>query len=499
MENSLSVYSQEQVTKDNIKVIYTPSSDVLNYEYYITNNDILEKTVIVPDNRTSNISLTTSGSFKIRVVEHYVDTIKEIKSGIYNIDKEAPILEVGDKSLKLKQGNKINVMGGVSAKDNYDGDITSYIITNEKELDLNKIGNHKLKYIVSDSAGNEVSKIVNIQVVKNDTIQLLVTQCIILLVLIFSLLYMIRYNKSIIIERRISDYSVKPIKDYSKSLFGNIFRFIDKLINHITNFLNKGVVIKKVGRRYLKYVKVFGKENDTVVTIISQKIVVSIVFLCIAMVAKTIRLEVLSPYEMAIPIIVGYYCLDIVYAYRYQIYRKRLENDFLQAIIVMNNAFKSGRSIVQAIELVSTELTGPIAEEFKKIALELSFGLDIEVVFRRFSERIDLEEAAYLTAALTITNKTGGNIIRVFDSIEKTLFNRKKLRLELKSLTGSSRIIMYVLILIPLIFVVILCLIDSTYFLPLFANPIGLILIFIMIIIYIAYIVVVRKIINVRV
>ena len=149
-------------------------------------------------------------------------------------------------------------------------------------------------------------------------------------------------------------------------------------------------------------------------------------------------------------------------------------------------------------ELVSTELEGPIAEEFKKIALEISFGLDIEVVFKRFANRIDLEEAAYLTASLSITNKTGGNIIRVFDSIEQTLFNRKKLRLELISLTSSSKLIMYVLIVVPLLFVTVISLINPTYFIPLFSSPLGLILLSIIIIIYITYIIVVRKIVNVR-
>ena len=36
--------------------------------------------------------------------------------------------------------------------------------------------------------------------------------------------------------------------------------------------------------------------------------------------------------------------------------RSQIENDLLQAIIIMNNAFKSGRSITQAIELVTKEL-----------------------------------------------------------------------------------------------------------------------------------------------
>lgn len=496
--DNLSIYSNENYTKDNIDIIYTPSSGVLNYEYIITKNNYPYKTVSINDNRISKIILNETGSYQIKIKENYIDSTKEITSGIYNIDKEAPILEVGKTSLKVKQGSTIDIMGGVKAIDNIDGDITSYVITNEKELNLNKIGNHKLKYTVSDSSGNEISKIVNINIIKNDSFQLLLTQSFILIALLIILIYTIKYNRSLNIEKRIAPYTVKTIKDHSKSLFGNIFTFIDKIIKKISKFLEKSVFLNKIGKRYTKYVNTFGKEKDTAITIISQKIIMSFIFLVIAMISKTIRLEVLSIYEMIVPLIIGYYFLDIVYAYRYKIYRKKLENDFLQAIIVMNNAFKSGRSIVQAVELVSTELTGPIAEEFKKIALEISFGLDIEVAFKRLANRIKLEEATYLTAALSITNKTGGNIIRVFDSIEKTLFNRKKLKLELKSLTSSSRIIMYVLIFIPLIFTFVISLISSTYFLPLFSSPIGLILILIMIIIYITYIIVVKKIMNVR-
>ena len=175
-----------------------------------------------------------------------------------------------------------------------------------------------------------------------------------------------------------------------------------------------------------------------------------------------------------------------------------MENDLLQAIMVMNNAFKSGRSIIQAVELVTKELDGPMAKEFKKMHLELTLGLSIDIVFTRFSERVKIEEASYLTASLTILNKTGGNIIKVFNSIEKSLFNKKKLKLELSSLTGSSRIIVYALISIPILFVTLIALINPTYFVPLYTTKLGAILTGIMLIVYIGYIMVVRKVMKVR-
>ena len=137
-------------------------------------------------------------------------------------------------------------------------------------------------------------------------------------------------------------------------------------------------------------------------------------------------------------------------------------------------------------------------KEFKKIGMEISLGLDMETAFKRFSDRINLSEAVYLTASISVLNKTGGNIIKVFNSIEKTIFNRKKLEQEFKALTSSSKLIMYVLIIVPIAFVVFISLINKDYFKVLFNNPLGIALLFIILIIYITYIVVVRKVMKVR-
>ena len=201
---------------------------------------------------------------------------------------------------------------------------------------------------------------------------------------------------------------------------------------------------------------------------------------------------------MIIPFIIGFYLPDVIFISKYKIYRNKLENDLLQAITVMNNAFKSGRSITQAVELVSQELDGPIAMEFSKIYMELNFGLEIDVVFDRFSKRVHLEEITYLTASLSVLSKTGGNIIKVFSSIEQNLFNKKKLKLELASLTGTSKIIVTALYLVPALFILFVSLVSPGYFEPFYTTELGFIFMGIIAILYIVYIFCVNKIMKVR-
>ena len=66
------------------------------------------------------------------------------------------------------------------------------------------------------------------------------------------------------------------------------------------------------------------------------------------------------------------------------------------------------------------------------------------------------------------------------------------------SLTGASRIIVYALIAVPILFVVFISFINPTYFIPLITTELGYIITSIIVIVYIIYIFFVFKIMKVR-
>lgn len=485
--------SECDITNKDVNITITPEVGTTNYSYTIIKNDKRMDTVNVINGEISNINLTETGNYKIEVnINNQITT-----SGLYQIDKDSPIINIENKTVTLKMGDNIDLLSGVTATDNIDGDITSKITSNEKELKLTQPSTQTLIYTVEDKAGNITSEKIDINIINSNN-NLYINQILLCIILGIFLIITFIYNKTFKLENRISKYSIKPIKDNNKSVFETFNNMINNFISRINKIVLKSEFLVKKSKKYEKYIIAFGNKKDNPITFISKKILVSIIFLIVGFIIETLRLKSLSIYEIVILIAVGYYALDLIYKYRYYVYRKQIENDLLQAIIVMNNAFKSGRSITQAIELVGNELTGAISEEFKKMSMELSFGLDIEVVFKRFAERIKIEEAAYLTSSLSILNKTGGNIIKVFTSIEKTLFNRKKLKVELNSLTGSSKLIMWVLTLVPICFVILINFINPEYFLPLYQNVLGIVIIGVIIMLYILYIVIVRKIMKIR-
>ena len=182
----------------------------------------------------------------------------------------------------------------------------------------------------------------------------------------------------------------------------------------------------------------------------------------------------------------------------YKKYHEKIENDLLESVVIMNNAFKVGASPEQAIKVVSEEMNDVIGLEYKQIYSEIKFGLSINDAFTRLSERLNLKEAEYIAASLEILNNTGGDVIKIFDSIEKNLFDQRKVKNEYKALTGSPKMISNFLFCLPIIFVLIILIINKDYFNPLFKSGIGIILIIASIMIYILYIVIIKKIFKIR-
>ncbi len=481
------------ITNEDVVVNYAPPSLVRSYSYkIIKNSDVIYESEILYEKTT--ITLTDTGSYKIEVVNNYYNGSETITSPEYKIDKVAPILNIKNKTYKIKSGDNLNI--DITASDIVDGDLTSNITSNISTIDFKKEGVKKITYSVSDKAGNIANETIYVTVSPNNTNLIRVGQVSLVVILVLIIIFLNKYIRSIKLEKRFSKYTINSSKNKSISLFDNLYNEYMDFINKMSKILSKSVFVNKRAKRYEKYVEAF--KLSSTIELMSKKIVVGVLFILAGSSFKLLVGDIVSSLEILLSFIVGFYTLDIIYYYKYIKYRKKLEKDLFEAISVMNNAFRSGMSITQAVELVSREVNGPIAKEFERIRISISLGLDIEVAFKNFAERVNTKEAVYLSSSLSVLNKTGGNIIKVFSSIEKNLFARRKLEQELKALTSSSKLIMYVLIIVPIVFVVFINMLNKDYFKPLFTNAFGIILLIIMVLIYVTYIIVVRKVLKVR-
>lgn len=331
----------------------------------------------------------------------------------------------------------------------------------------------------------------------SSNIELTIIQIIIMIVLFCIIILLLRQRKAIEYERRIARYSISPLEYKDKSFADIVYDKYYKEVTKLSKILNRSKFITKKSLKYEKYLGYL--PNFEVIDFISNKIIISIIYIIITIFSITLQTRVVTILELIINLTIGYYLLDIYLYYRQKYMKKVIEKQVLKAVIVMNNAFKAGKSTMQAIYIASQELAPPLNYEFKRMYNEMQYGLSIDVVFDRLSKRVDNEAIQYLASSLIILNKTGGNIIKVFSSIERTLFDNQKLNEELKNLTASSNIIVKILLCIPFIFTFLIFILSPAYFNPLFESPLGHIVILLIILIFISYIWFLQKIMKVKV
>ena len=317
------------------------------------------------------------------------------------------------------------------------------------------------------------------------------------LLILLTFFYYIHFNKMNYYKKRL-DKNDYIRKEDNSNLFDYVLSGYYKVRNYFNNILSKSTFLSDYSKHYQKYTDPMDSDNNNPMSYVTIKVLSGFLILFFLLLSNAYQQVGSSLLGVIVAYIIGFFIPDLILFGRTKLIKKDMENEMLKAVTIMNNSFQVGNSIMQAIDITEGELNGKLKEEFKKMSKDLHYGLDLESVFKRFSRRVKMQTATYMATSLSILNKTGGNIVKVFSSIERTIFDNRKLEEELKNLSAPAKFLYRVLIGVPLIFILLIYILDPTYFTPLFANPLGILIVLITGIIYLLYIVIVKKIVRLK-
>jgi len=143
------------------------------------------------------------------------------------------------------------------------------------------------------------------------------------------------------------------------------------------------------------------------------------------------------------------------------------------ALILVANSLRSGYSFLQAIEMVSREMSPPISVEFRRLLKEMNLGVPTEDALNNLAKRIDSADLDLVITAVLIQRQVGGNLAEVLENIAGTIAERVKIRGEIKTLTAQGRISGLIIGLLPPVLFLILYAINPEYMALLFTHPLG--------------------------
>ena len=118
--------------------------------------------------------------------------------------------------------------------------------------------------------------------------------------------------------------------------------------------------------------------------------------------------------------------------------RATIDDQLVDALLLMANALKAGLSLQQALELVVREMKPPISDEFGRLVKEIHLGRLTDDALRRFAERVPLEDVRLAVDSILTLRETGGNLSETFQVIAHTIVERKKVQGKIKAMTAQG-------------------------------------------------------------
>lgn len=168
-QTGFNIYEHEP-TNEDINISFNPEPTCTSYKLTILKDNAEYKEIRRINTQKIEFTLSETGIYQINVT--YYDELNNetyLNSGIYTIDKEAPVIKVHKNYYELALGKKFNVMEEVIATDNMDKNITGKVTSNINEINLNEKGMKKITYYVSDTAGNKTQKDITLNITYTST------------------------------------------------------------------------------------------------------------------------------------------------------------------------------------------------------------------------------------------------------------------------------------------------------------------------------------------
>ena len=135
----------------------------------------------------------------------------------------------------------------------------------------------------------------------------------------------------------------------------------------------------------------------------------------------------------------------------------KLESEAMHFFEVLTLSLETGRNLVEAIEVTTSNVSGILSKEFKETVREVNFGKSLNEALSDMQLRIPSDTVNNIVLSLTESNLYGNSIIKnLYNQID---FLREKRKMEVKGRISKVPVlisVLSVLFFIPLLLLIIL-------------------------------------------
>jgi tight adherence protein B len=146
---------------------------------------------------------------------------------------------------------------------------------------------------------------------------------------------------------------------------------------------------------------------------------------------------------------------------------------FPEAIDTLARAVRAGHAFTTALEMITSEISEPVAGEFRQLYEEQKFGMPVRDALLNLTERMPSVDVKFFVTAVMLQRETGGNLAEILDNLSYVIRERFKIQRQVRVYTAQGRLTMALLMGMPPIIVVVMMALNPAFIRPLFSDPIG--------------------------
>ncbi len=120
--------------------------------------------------------------------------------------------------------------------------------------------------------------------------------------------------------------------------------------------------------------------------------------------------------------------------------RMRLEVQLVDGLASIASGVRAGLNLVQSMQLLVTNQTGPIKQEFGQILREYEMGMDLNQAMRQASDRIGSQLYRLTFTAIEMHRLRGGDSGESMDRIAESIREIQRLEGKLDAITAQGRV-----------------------------------------------------------
>ena len=182
-----------------------------------------------------------------------------------------------------------------------------------------------------------------------------------------------------------------------------------------------------------------------------------------------------------------------------------LNSQFKDLLESLASSLRVGYSMENALKECLTELKvmhgedSPICEELKLMLHQISIGMNVEAIFREFAARSGVEDIETFASVFSIAKRTSGDLVGIIRKTSDNISDKIDTREEISVLISSKKLEQQIMTMVPIGMIVYVNLTSGGLLDPLYGNPTGVLIMTVCLGIYLAAVLLGRRIIRIEV